>query len=245
MTVADAAEHFKISKEAIHNRIRRGTLNSVIENGVKYVLMADEKSKSGDSRFHDYIEKENERLKARTEHLESEIYRLRDQREQMLIDEREKIEQIYKERDDQLRNVLQVFASKLLPESAVDAVVEEAVSAEIVEEAPVDATVTVPESTQAGTPEAAHIDIDADDAVEEEESEMTGLQDKRDPFENDDFDDLVSLKHFMKLKGYGKKHRTRIKERFKSSAEEDSRILVREGKLFLRPYHFDYRDLLA
>lgn len=229
MTVAEAAEHFKISKEAIHNRVRRGTLNSVIENGVKYVLLPDDKPRAQpDSRFHDYIEKENARLKEKNEKLESQINRLRDQREQMLIAEREKVEQIYKERDEQLKSVLQVFASKLLPATAVESVVEEAVSAEIVEEA---------------TEEEAMPEAFATEALEDE-SDIVEVEDKPDPFEDDDFDDLVSLKDFMKLKGYGKKQRKRVKERFKANIEEDSRILVRGGKLHLRPYHYDYSDLL-
>ncbi len=217
MTVAEAAAHFKISKEAIHNRIRRGTLDSVIENGVKYVLLPDEKpAVQADSRFYDYIEKENERLKQKNEKLESEINRLRDQREEMLIAEREKIEQIYKERDEQLKSVLQVFASKLLPESAIDAVVEEAVAAEIEEEVP-----------------AADPETPSDEKAPEE-----------DPFEDDGFDDLVSLKDFLKLKDFGKKQRKRIKKRFEKKAHEDARILLRQGKLHLRPYHYDYSDLL-
>ena len=224
MTVAEAAEHFKISKEAIHNRIRRGTLNSVIENGVKYVLLPDEKpAVQVDTRFHDYIEKENERLKQKTEKLEAEVDRLRDQREAMLIAEREKIEQIYKERDEQLKSVLQVFVSKLLPESAAAAVVEEAVSAEIVD---------------------GNDDEPQEVIVEEEEIIAEDSPDGNDPFEYDDFDDLVSLKNFLKLKDYGKKQRQRIKKRFKKRAKEDARILVRDGSLYLRPYHYDYRDLL-
>ena len=233
MTVAEAAEHFKISKEAIHNRVRRGTLNSVIESGVKYVLLPDEKpAVQADTRFHDYIEKENERLKAKNEQLETEIIRLRDLREQMLIEERERVEQIYKERDEQLRNVLQVFASKLLPESAVAAVVEEAVSAEIVEE--VDAPLA----------EENFEDGIIDDEAVQDEAEEVSYADKPDPFEDDDFDDLVTLKDFMKLKGYGKKQRKRVKERFREKMEDDSRILVHGGKMHLRPYHYDYSDLL-
>jgi len=228
MTVADAAEHFNVSKEAIHNRIRRGTLNSIIENGVKYVVLQEDKpAMQADSRFHDYIEKENERLKEKNERLETEINRLRDQREQMLIDERDKVERIYKERDEQLKNVLQVFASKLLPKSEADAIIEETVAAEVVEE-PV---MPLPEE-------------DFEDGIIDEEPFVGTIEDKPDPFEGDDFDDLVSLKHFMKLKGYGKKQRQRIKERFKKQAPDDSRIIVRGGKLHLRPYHYDYSDLL-
>lgn len=240
MTVAEAAEHFNISKEAIHNRIRRGTLNSVIQNGVKYVMLPDANPEpSGDKRFYEYIEKENERLKEKTERLEAEIDRLRTQREQMLIEEREKIEQIYKERDEQLKSVLQVFASKLLPESSVESAVEEAVTTEVVDETSEEqeSRTFQPETVVAPEEEAAEEEI-------EEEIEVEALDDKPDPFEGDEFDDLVSLKDFVKLKGYGKKQRQRIKERFKDKAEEDARILIREGKIHLRPYHYDYRDLL-
>ena len=65
--------------------------------------------------------------------LEKETTRLRDQREQMLIDERVKIEQIYKERDAQLRSVLHVVATKFLSHANADAVVEEAINADVVE----------------------------------------------------------------------------------------------------------------
>ena len=199
MTVAEAAQHFNVSKEAIHNRIRRGTLDCVIENGVKYVAVGEQRSAAGnhDSRYYDYIEKENEALKARIASLEGETKTLREQREQMLIDERNKIEQIYKERDEQLRSVLQVVASKFLTQATMDSVIEEAVAAEVIEEKP----------------------------SEEEES-------------------LISLKDFLKLKRYKNKQKEKIKTRFKKRAGEDSRIVTREGKLYLDPQRYDYRDLL-
>lgn len=135
MTVAEAAEHYKVSKEAIHNRIRRGTLNCVIEHGIKYVVMDDEKnvpaqSSAGNDKYYSYIEQENSALKAKIAELEGETRSLREQREQMLIAEKEKIEQIYKERDAQLKNVLQVVASKFLTHQNMDTVIEEAVASE-------------------------------------------------------------------------------------------------------------------
>ena len=136
LTVAEAAQHFNVSKEAIHNRIRRGTIDCVIEHGVKYVLIGEPSSGGGaadESKYYDYIEKENERLKERIGELERETRSLRDQREQMLIEERIKIEQIYKERDAQLRNVLQVVASKFLSAASMESVIEEAVTAEVIE----------------------------------------------------------------------------------------------------------------
>ena len=39
LTVADAAIKLGVSKEAIHNRIRRGSLESVVENDVKLVII--------------------------------------------------------------------------------------------------------------------------------------------------------------------------------------------------------------
>jgi predicted DNA-binding protein YlxM (UPF0122 family) len=138
MTIAEAAEHFGVSKEAIHNRIRRGSLESIVENGVKYVAVASAKTASSETngesdRYTRYIEQENERLREKVDTLEKETTRLRDQREQMLIDERIKIEQVYKERDAQLRSVLHVVATKFLSHANADAVVEEAINADIVD----------------------------------------------------------------------------------------------------------------
>lgn len=133
LTIIQAAEHFKISKEAIHNRIRRGTLNCVIESGIKYVLLDTPKQESSEEitaqaindKYYSYIEEENRRLKEKIEKLEVETKSLRDQKEQMLIQERDKIEQIYKERDDQLKNVLNVVANKFLAHINTDSLLDE------------------------------------------------------------------------------------------------------------------------
>lgn len=137
MTIADAAEYFNVSKEAIHNRIRRGSLDCIVDNGVKYVAVESAKSNVSanvvsDSRYTHYIEQENERLREKVDVLEKETNRLRDQREQMLIDERVKVEQIYKERDAQLRSVLHVVATKFLSHASVDDVMEEAKTVEAI-----------------------------------------------------------------------------------------------------------------
>lgn len=198
MTVAEAAAHFNVSKEAVHNRIRRGTLDCVIEHGVKYVLVGESRKEEAkdESRYYGYIEKENERLKTRVEQLENETKTLRVQREEMLISERDKVEQIYKERDEQLRNVLQVVASKFLSHVNVDSVIEEAVTAEVIESEPVK-------------------------------------------------NELVTLKDFLKLKQYKKKQKEKIKARFKKLCGKDERIIEKEdGKLYLDPGHYDYKDLL-
>lgn len=146
LTIADAADHFGVSKEAIHNRVRRGSLNCIVEDGVKFVVISTPKGATNtnamaDARYTQYIEQENERLRGRVDVLENETSRLRDQREQMLIDERIKVEQIYKERDAQLRNVLHVVATKFLSHVNPEAVMQEgmengkmdAINADVVE----------------------------------------------------------------------------------------------------------------
>lgn len=200
MTIADAAEYFNVSKEAIHNRIRRGSLDCIVENGVKYVAVESAKSivsnTVNDNRYTQYIEQENERLREKVDVLEKETTRLRDQREQMLIDERIKVEQIYKERDAQLRSVLHVVATKFLSHANSDAVMQEA--------------------------DAINADV-----------------------VDTDIEEWVSLKSFLKLKRIKDKEKKQIKQRFESAVEEDDeRLNVRDGKIFLNPSRYDYSDLL-
>ncbi|MEA3370678.1 MAG: DNA-binding protein [Campylobacterota bacterium] len=128
MSIADAAEHFGVSREAIHNRIRRGSLESVVEDGIKLVFVDASKSgratvksrvnssktQSSDSRYYKLLEEQNAKLQERVEKLEGETSSLRDQKEQMLIEERIKIEQIYKDRDEQLKNVLNTLSSQFM-----------------------------------------------------------------------------------------------------------------------------------
>ena len=203
MTIADAAEYFNVSKEAIHNRIRRGSLNCIVDNGVKYVAVESAKNTTStnlasDTRYTQYIEQENERLREKVDVLEKETNRLRDQREQMLIDERIKVEQIYKERDAQLRSVLHVVATKFLAHVSVDDVMEEA-----------------------KTVDAINADIVEGDSGE-----------------------WVSLKSFLKLKRYNDKEKKKIKHRFEVLGENDVRLNIRDGKIFLNPSQYDYSDLL-
>jgi len=211
MTVAEASEYFKVSKEAIHNRIRRGTLDCVIEHGTKFVVVGETKSEpqnttTGNDKYYSYIEQENAVLKAKISELEGETRSLREQREQMLIEEKVKIEQIYKERDAQLKSVLQVVASKFLTHQNMEAVIDEVVATETVE-----------------------VVNALDDVID--------VIDERD-------DEVVSLKQFLKLKMYSKKKRNKIKMRFEKKMFDDERILVKKGKIYLKPNHFDYGDLI-
>lgn len=129
LTVADAAKKLGVSREAIHNRIRRGSLECVVENGVKLVVIDVKNVKKAptranstrkvapaqvDERYYKLLEEHNQKLQKKIDTLENETRSLRDQKEQMLIDERKKIEQIYKEKDEQLKNVLNAISSKFM-----------------------------------------------------------------------------------------------------------------------------------
>jgi predicted DNA-binding protein YlxM (UPF0122 family) len=141
MSVSEAAEHFGVSKEAIHNRIRRGSLKSIVQNGVKMVVVDDSekkpapkrtgqtrKSAQSSDRYHKFLEEQNAKLQSRVDTLESETRTLRDQKEQMLIEEREKIERIYKEKDEQLKNILSSISSQFMLNAPTE------VESEVIEE---------------------------------------------------------------------------------------------------------------
>ena len=145
MSVADAAVFFGVSREAIHNRIRRGSLQSVVEDGVKMVIV-DEKTKktaqqqtkraqktnsSNDERYYKLLESQNAKLQERIEKLENETRSLREQKEQMLIEERNKIEAIYKEKDEQLKNILHTLSTKFMLGAPLESEEPEALEAEI------------------------------------------------------------------------------------------------------------------
>ena len=127
MSIAQAAEYFGVSREAIHNRIRRGSLESVVEDGVKLVEVSKTakptrsasrtntaKTNANDSRYYKLLEEQNAKLQSRVETLEGETRSLRDQKELMLIEERIKIEQIYKDKDEQLKNILSSLSSQFM-----------------------------------------------------------------------------------------------------------------------------------
>ena len=128
LSISDAAEQLGISREAIHNRIRRGSLQSVVEGGIKLVMLGDDDktqtasrktdSKKSlnhtDERYYKFLEDQNIKLQQKVETLEGETRTLRDQKEKMLIEERIKIEQIYKEKDEQLKNIINAISSKFI-----------------------------------------------------------------------------------------------------------------------------------
>jgi len=217
LTVAEAAEKLGVSREAIHNRVRRGSLKSVIEDGVKYVLLDAIEQKATpsktrnyakaktqtDERYYKYLEEQNTKLQNRVEVLETETRTLREQKEQMLIAERQKIEEIYKQKDEQLKNILNAISSKFMLETPTN------------------------------------IESEPFEAIEEAEVEeiLPEIQEEK-PV-------LISLKKYLKQNNYSEKKAKKIKEKFKQLQKIEERIVKIDKKYYLDFTQYDYSDLLS
>jgi hypothetical protein len=137
------AKIFKISHEMIHNKIKTKSLNTIVENDIIYIVVPRHAlppeqrnslneaskpqnppsvtSKSNVSIIISLYQKENHHLKLKIKELENKIDKLIDAKEQMLIQERDRIEEIYISKDEQLKNILEVLSTKLAlsPKTAV------------------------------------------------------------------------------------------------------------------------------
>jgi small-conductance mechanosensitive channel len=120
-----------MSKEMINSKIKAQTLSYVIQNDTKYIVVADQKEhkqtvivekkqpsevltpKTTVGMVISLYQKENSQLKEKIKQLETKIDTLIDDKLQMLKDERDKIEAIYSDKDEQLKNVLELINAKM------------------------------------------------------------------------------------------------------------------------------------
>lgn len=136
-SIEEYAKTFKMSKEMIQNKIKTKRLNYIIEGGITYIIVPrssldEEKRKelaSAESTKKNtapvpqkttvgmiiaLYQKENHHLKLKIKELETKIDSLVHDKEQMLIAERQRIEDIYTAKDEQLKSILEVINTKLL-----------------------------------------------------------------------------------------------------------------------------------
>ncbi len=141
LLVADAAVELGISKEAVYNRIRRNTLQSVTEDGLKYVVLSDEETKSTpkpakktisfiqDDKYVQFLLDQIGELKEKISKLESDKEQLVREKEALLIDARKDVDNMYKDRDKQFKQMLELVTKPILTymnkNDAVDAEFEE------------------------------------------------------------------------------------------------------------------------
>lgn len=139
-SIDEYAKTFKMSKEMIHNKIRTKRLNYIIEGGITYIIVP--RSSLNDEKHKELLDepkkapslsvaaphtqkttvgmiialyqKENQHLKTKIKELETKIDSLVNDKEQMLIAERQRLVDIYTAKDEQLKNILDVINTKLL-----------------------------------------------------------------------------------------------------------------------------------
>ncbi len=157
LTIDEYSKQFKMSKEIINSKIKSKRLNSVIEDSITYIIVPDapkkqevktevlvEKSlpmkpKTTVATVISLYQRENTHLKEKIMQLELKIDKLIDDKEQMLRDERDKIEQLYSNKDKQLKNILELINTKMISElpnetvHEVEHVQQESVSLELIE----------------------------------------------------------------------------------------------------------------
>jgi len=142
LTIDEYSKHFKMSKEMINSKLRAKKLNYIIEDGVTYIVVVNKHSEQmGEINNTQHIlkreqsantavakqkttvatvlalyQRENKQLKEKIIQLEEKIDKLIDDKEQMLRDERDKIESLYTSKDEQLKNILELINTKLMLE---------------------------------------------------------------------------------------------------------------------------------
>ena len=137
MPVSEAAEILGVTKEAVYNRIRRGTLKTFEKDGVKYVVLdgyepqAASKSapktsksakssepkksaKTGEFDVNEFLLSQISELKEQNQNLQADKERLFREKEQILLNNKTEIAQIYRERDEKLRGFLSMLERPLL-----------------------------------------------------------------------------------------------------------------------------------
>lgn len=130
LTIDEYSQRFKMSKEMVTSKLRAKKLNYTIDNGETLILVNDEEiqrrkeespkkvsnTKTTVATVLALYKRENHYLKLKINQLEDKIDRLINDKEQMLRDERDKIEQIYENKDEQLKHVLELINAKMLHE---------------------------------------------------------------------------------------------------------------------------------
>jgi len=221
LTVVEAAKLLGVSKEAIYNRLRRGTLQSVVEEGVKYIVLSKQGAKEGsslarkegsglDNAYVSLLKTQLDELKAKNDRLEADKERLIADKEKLLIESKEKIEAIYKERDEQLKTILSL-ANRHIAYSPTEE-----------EKTPVNSEVYQSEPTVFESEEL----VEEADLLDEE-----GLHDA-DVFES--YRDWRDLRSYLKEKGFSKKEKQHINEALEKKLGHADNVMDKNGKLFIK-----------
>lgn len=141
LTIDEYSKQFKVSKEMINSKLKSKKLDYVIENGITYIstnkkqnnlvkfaneerenskiYIPLEKQKVTVSTVLSLYQKENQQLKNKIIDLENKIDKLIYEKEQILREEKEHIENIYKSKDIQLHTILKLINQKYIVEQPI------------------------------------------------------------------------------------------------------------------------------
>lgn len=133
-SISDAADILGISKEAVYNRIRRNSLEVVVENDEKFVLLDEQpqnksnkkpstkqntkpnrtKPHPSDEKYILLLLERIEELKKQVLKLENDKEKLIREKEEILIESRQEVERIYTQKDKQLKQIVTLVSRPLL-----------------------------------------------------------------------------------------------------------------------------------
>ncbi len=130
-TIEEYAKAYSISTEMVHSRLRRNRLNYIIEDDQTYIVVPKHQVPHTHETTHPapqkrttvatvigLYQKENHYLKMKIKELETKVDRLIDEKEQLLKEERQRIEKVYNDKDVQLKTILELINTKLSYEQA-------------------------------------------------------------------------------------------------------------------------------
>lgn len=225
LTVIEAAKLLGVSKEAIYNRLRRGSLQSVVENGVKYILLTKSSLKEGtsarkiesaatESAYVELLKVQLEEMKLKNEKLEADKERLIADKERLLIESKEKIEMIYKERDEQLKAIL-TLANRQITHTSNDTVTAAAHTPN-------------PNNPTSKNPIVSPYAFEEADVLDEEDEGKV----VEDMFES--YSDWRDLRSYLKEKGFSKKEKQHISDKIGRKVGQLNDVMDKNGKLFIK-----------
>ncbi|MDA3945728.1 MAG: hypothetical protein PF439_03495 [Helicobacteraceae bacterium] len=116
LSIDEYANRFELPIATVHTKLRNKELEYSIDNGVVYILLSnipDPRQKTSVGTIIALYQKENQHLKERVKELENKIDGLISDKEQMLREERSRIEHLYQSKDEQLKTVLELINTKL------------------------------------------------------------------------------------------------------------------------------------
>jgi len=117
LSIDEYASRFNLPISTVHTQLRNKELEYTIDKGMVYIMLRSitpqSSTKSSAQTIINLYQQENQELKEKLTELELKIDKLINDKEQMLRDERSRIENLYQSKDEQLKSVLELIHTKL------------------------------------------------------------------------------------------------------------------------------------